>query len=423
MSEEAKERVTFVYHPAELSLKGKNRGNFEDQLTKNMKLQLKHSGITDVHIEKIHGRHFVSVPADKESVLEEMSPKFFGVANYGRCYTFPRAQEDEFKKHIVQHFRELNEKSKIESFRIETSRVDKRFPLKSMEFSKEIGGLIHEQVGIPVNLTKPATTAWIEVLNDKFVYFTARLPGAAGLPVQSSGRVACLLSGGFDSPVAVWYMMRRGCAVQLVHFHSAPYGEWRSSVSKIRKIVSVLHQWGGPPKFYAIPIGEQQRQIAVDAPDKLRITLYRRLMMRVAKKICERQHCEALATGDSLGQVASQTINSMTTIESVISPDMLIFRPLLGFNKEEIMEKAQQIGTYDISILPAGDCCSHMLPKKVATHPTIEEATEGEKKLNIDKMVEDAIAAAQLIDINAPWNEEEPGEALACPLTTSKFQE
>lgn len=423
MSEEANQTVTFVYHPAELSLKGKNRGNFEDQLTNNMKNQLRKAGIEKVTVEKIHGRHFVTVPADKEQIIADMSPKFFGVANYGKCYTFPRKDEEEFKKHIVDHFREINDKAKVESFRIETSRVDKKFPLKSMEYSKLIGGLIHEQVGIPVNLTKPAITAWLEILNDKFVYFTARLPGAGGLPVSTSGRVVCLLSGGFDSPVSTWYMMRRGAAVQLVHFHSAPYGEWRSSVSKIRKLVQVLHQWGAPPKFYAVPIGEQQRLIAVDAPAKLRITLYRRLMMRVAKKIAEKQHCEALATGDSLGQVASQTINSMTTIESVIAPDMLIFRPLLGFNKEEIMAKAQEIGTYDISIAPAGDCCSHMLPKKVATHPSIKEAEEGEAKLNIEKMVEDAVAAAQLIDINAPWNEEEPGEALACPLTTSTFQE
>ena len=159
---------------------------------------------------------------------------------------------------------------------------------------------------------------------------------------------------------------------------------------------------------------------AVNAPDKLRVTLYRRLMMRVAKALAEKQHCEALATGDSLGQVASQTIDSMTTIQSVVSP-MLIFRPLLGFPKEEIMDRAEKVGTKDISILPAGDCCSHMLPKKVATKPTIQDAEEGEKKLDIKSMIETAVQAAQLIDINDPWNEEaNDTETLGCPLT---FQE
>lgn len=416
---EGKETITYVYHPAELSLKGKNRGQFEDQLTKNIKLQLKHAGVELVKVEKIHGRHFVTVLATNEDKIKEMSPKFMGVANYGKCFTFLRENEEEFKKDVVEHFRQMNAEKPIESFKVETSRVDKRFAKKSMEYSSEIGGLIHDQLGIKVDIHKPQITLNIEVLNDRFVYFTGRLPGPLGLPVGSSGRVACLLSGGFDSPVAVWMMMKRGCAVQLVHFHSAPYGEWRSSVSKIRKIVTVLHQWGGPPKFYSIPIGEQQRQIAVDAPSKLRITLYRRLMMRVAKKIAEKQHCEALATGDSLGQVASQTINSMTTIQSVVSP-FLIFRPLLGFAKEEIMERAMKIGTHDLSLLQSGDCCSHMLPEHVATHPTIEDAEKGEEKLDIEKMVNDAVEAAQLIDINDPWNEEEQTEVLACPLT---FQE
>jgi thiamine biosynthesis protein ThiI len=416
---EGKETIMYVYHPAELALKGKNRGQFEDRLTKNMKLQLKHVGVELVKVEKIHGRHFITVLATDEEKIKEMSPKFLGVANYGKCYTFLREEEEEFKKDVVEHFKQMNDEKPIESFKVQTSRVDKRFPTKSMDYSSEIGALIHDQLGIKVDIKNPQITLNVEILNDRFVYFTGRLQGACGLPVGSSGRVACLLSGGFDSPVASWMMMKRGCSVQLVHFHSAPYGEWRSSVSKIRKIVSVLHQWGGPPKFYSIPIGEQQRLIAVDAPAKLRITLYRRLMMRVAKNIAEKQHCEALATGDSLGQVASQTINSMTTIQSVVSP-LLIFRPLLGFTKEEIIERAMKIGTYELSLLQAGDCCSHMLPDKVATHPSIEDATKGEEKLNIEKMVNDAVEAAQLIDINDPWNEEESSEVLACPIT---FQE
>jgi thiamine biosynthesis protein ThiI len=206
--------------------------------------------------------------------------------------------------------------------------------------------------------------------------------------------------------------------VQYVHFHSAPYSEWRSSISKVRRIVQQLATWGGPTKFYAVPIGESQRLIARDAPEKLRVTLYRRLMLRIAREIALQTKCLALTTGDSLGQVASQTIESMTAIQASIAP-FLVMRPMLGNAKFEIIERAKMIGTHDLSVLPGGDCCSHMLPKNVATKPTIEEAELGEKKLNIPEMVQRAIAEMQLIDVNQPWNEEEPpSEAVAaCPFT------
>lgn len=202
----------------------------------------------------------------------------------------------------------------------------------------------------------------LEVLKNCFAFYSQRQQGAQGLPINTSGTAVCLLSGGFDSPVASWMMMRRGCSVLLIHFHSQPFGEWRSSIKKVREIVIQLNKWGGPDRFSAVPIGELQRQIINKAPEKLRVTLYRRLMVRVAKLFADKYHCTSLATGDSLGQVASQTLESMTTIENAIKP-MLIMRPLLGFTKEEIMERADKIGTKVLSMLPGGDCCSHMLPK------------------------------------------------------------
>ena len=408
--------VTFVYHPDELALKGKNRGKFEEILQNNIRTMMKQSGIENIKMFFVQQRYFATIPEQYESIAYDVSSHVFGISNFARCYTINRDM-DLLCKESVEHFRNLLSTQEIPNFRVETSRVDKRFPIESPKISATVGGAIHDQLNIPVNLKDPHTTLHIEVLNKNFIFFSQRIPGAKGLPVRSSAKVACLLSGGFDSPVMVWMMMRRGCDVTLIHFHAAPFGGWRSSVSKVRKIVQQLHKWGGPTKFYSIAIGELQRQIAEKAPSQLRVTLYRRLMVRVAVAIGKTQHCEALATGDSLGQVASQTCESMTTIQSAITPT-LIFRPLLGFTKEEIMRRAQEIGTKELSAIEGGDCCSHMLPKKVATKPSIQDAQEGEKDLNIDEMVQTAVKAAQIIDVTEEWNEDEADEAQdgACPL-------
>ena len=407
--------ITFVFHPDELSLKGKNRPQFEEILADNIRFLLRHAGVTRLKIQRLQQRFFVTVPLADEQKAYDVAHHVFGVSNFARCYSLPR-DLDTLCSRCVEHIRSVLTQRPIESFRVETSRVDKRYPMKSPEISSRVGSVIHETLKIPVNLTKPSFTLHIECLDTAFVFFSERIEGAKGLPIRSSGRIACLLSGGFDSPVMVWMMMRRGCDCTLIHFHAAPFGGWRSSVSKVRKIVSVLREWGGPSKFYAIAIGEQQRQIAEKAPARLRVTLYRRLMVRIAVKIMEKHKCDALATGDSLGQVASQTCESMTTIQEAIAPT-LIFRPLLGFTKEEIMRRAQEIGTKQFSELEGGDCCSHMLPKKVATKPSIEDAKTGEENLDIPNMVKAAVDGAQLIDINDPWNDEEDdAQGEACPL-------
>jgi thiamine biosynthesis protein ThiI len=288
--------------------------------------------------------------------------------------------------------------------------------LTSPELSKLVGEVVFTDVKIPVDVKNPALTVFIEVHTDSFLFYCEKIEGAMGLPAGSSGCTVVLLSGGFDSPVAAWTVMRRGCAIQYAHFHSAPFGEWRSSVAKVRRIVQHLATWGGPTKFFAIPIGESQRLIARDAPERLRVTLYRRLMLRIAREIARRTKCEALTTGDNLGQVASQTIQSMTAIQESIAP-FLVMRPMLGYAKFEILDKARAIGTHDLSVVQAGDCCSHMLPKKVVTKPTIEETIAGESKLDIPAMVARGIADMQLIDVNEPWGDEpaaaEPAGACA----------
>jgi len=413
------EKTYFVYHPDELWLKGKNRPDFEKQLVNNLKHQLKMVGVCDFKIVQLHCEILLEAPVQYEAEIRNVSKKVFGISVFARCYRVDR-ELSLLKSKIHDHIRILLEKGPIPSFKVTTSRVDKRYEINSMDLSKDIGALIFETFSIPVDLKNPSLTVHIEVQTGFFLYSTERNDGAIGLPVGSSGRSVVLLSGGFDSPVAAWSIMRRGCSVDYVHFHSAPYGEWKSSVSKVRMIVKQLATWGGSRKFYSVPIGDLQRQIALKAPEKLRVTLYRRLMVRVALRIANMVKAQSLTTGDNLGQVASQTLESMTVIQAAISP-FLICRPLLCDAKQEIIQKAQMIGTKDISILPGGDCCAHMLPKRVVTKPSIEETDKGESELNINEMVEIAIQNMQQININDPWNEESNDSTnQGCPL---EFQE
>lgn len=410
---------TLIYvHPDELWLKGKNKPFFIQALQKNMQRQYKLAGIPNDHFKVTHENvelYITCFPEDAEKIIE-CTKKVFGICNFGRCYRVKRDM-DTLKQECLTKFQAFisNQSPPITNFKVECSRQDKQFQLTSPEVSRIVGDVISTSLKLPAKMKDPDITIYVEVLHRCFLFYFEKIEGSHGLPVDSSGRVAVLLSGGFDSPVAAWTVMRRGCSVRYIHFHSAPYGEWKSSITKVRKIVQQLATWGGPLKFYSVPIGEQQRLIAKDAPAKLRVTLYRRLMLRVAKQIAETQKCIALATGDSLGQVASQTIESMTTIQSVIAP-FLVLRPLIGSNKNSIMKKARKIGTHDLSIIPAGDCCSHMLPKNPATRPSIEDATNGEKNLNIEEMVQNAIASMQLIDVTEPWNDDNDEEGAVCPF-------
>lgn len=421
VEEAPEERILFYAHPDELWLKGKNKESFVQALQENIILQLKRSGLTtgQFRVSHIRDETFFYVIKEKEEIAIDTVKRVFGIANFGRCYHVKRDIEI-LKTECLSKFTAFynNNKSHITNFKCNCSRQDKQFELNSVDICKIIGEVIFNGLKLPAKMKDPDINIYIEVRNKFFLYYFEKFEGAHGLPVSTSGRSVVLLSGGFDSPVAAWTVMRRGCAVRYVHFHSAPYGDWKGSVSKVRKIVQALSAWGGPEEFYSVPIGEQQRIIAKDAPEKLRVTLYRRLMFRIAHKIAGEIRCSSLVTGDSLGQVASQTVESMTTIQSVIAP-FLVLRPLIGKNKTSIIKRARKIGTHDLSILPAGDCCSHMLPKNPSTRPSIENAVEGEKKLNIEEMINNAISNMQKINVNEPWNEDEDNddnEGMTCPF-------
>jgi len=277
------------------------------------------------------------------------------------------------------------------TFRVSARRADKRFPLTSPQIEREVGGRIKEARNWIVDLDEPALTIHVEALTGEAFYSFGKEPGPGGLPVGVSGRVTCLLSGGIDSPVAAWRMMRRGCRVHFVHFHSYPILS-RASQEKARELARLLARFQFDSKLFLVAFGEIQQQVVLAVAPPLRVVVYRRLMMRIAERIARAQRAQALVTGDVVGQVASQTLENMATIGRVVS--LPVLRPLVGLDKDEIVAQAQRLGTYPISIIPDQDCCTLFTPRHPATRAKPHEIERAEANLPIDEIVAQAADAA-----------------------------
>jgi thiamine biosynthesis protein ThiI len=280
------------------------------------------------------------------------------------------------------------------SFRIEARRAEKSFPLTSVEINQQVGAYVKERCAARVDLENPELTCWIEIVEKYALIYLDRRPGPGGLPVGTSGKVVVLLSGGIDSPVAAWKMIKRGCTPVFVHFHSFPYTN-KESQEKARQIARLLANYALKAKIYLVPFAEIQRHIMVDTPVQTRVILYRRYMMRIAEQIARLEKARVLVTGDSVGQVASQTIENIDVISRAVS--MPILRPLIGDDKLEIVEVARRIGTYDISILPDQDCCSLFVPKHPETKADLREIENFETRLDVADCMKAAMASAEVL--------------------------
>jgi thiamine biosynthesis protein ThiI len=274
------------------------------------------------------------------------------------------------------------------SFRIAARRADKRFPIPSPEIERIIGRRVQDATGWPVNLDKPEKVIHVEVVtNDAFFYFEKER-GSGGLPVGTSGKVMCLLSGGIDSPVAAWRVMRRGCRSLFVHFHSYPILS-RTSQDKVRELARILTQRQLRSRLFLVPFGAVQQQVVITVPPPLRVVTYRRLMVRIAERLARQEGAHALVTGDSIGQVASQTVENLTVVEGAAT--LPILRPLLGFDKDEIVAEAERLGTYSVSIIPDDDCCSLFTPRFPATRADRRAAMAAEAALDVEGLVTTAL--------------------------------
>jgi thiamine biosynthesis protein ThiI len=318
----------------------------------------------------------------------------FGIANFSHAGRAPL----DFQEMAGVILRDLGERSPA-SFRVSVRRADKRFPLTSPQIEREVGGLIKEAKGWLVDLEHPALTIHVEMLPEYAFYFFGKEPGAGGLPTGTGGRLACLLSGGIDSPVAAYKMMRRGCSVLLIHFHSYPILS-RASQEKVQEIAALLTRYQHRSRLILVPFGELQQQVVLAVPPALRVVIYRRLMLRIAEKLARKWHARALVTGEVIGQVASQTLENMTTIAEAASLEIL--RPLVGMDKDEITAEAQALGTLPISNIPDQDCCQLFTPRFPATRATRDQVAAAESALSIDEMVRAALAASTVEDFEFP---------------------
>ena len=377
-----------VIHYSELALKKGNRDYFENRLLRNIDETLK--GCDAPRAQRISGRFLLDLrPTSDVPEIKRRLANVFGIAYFGEGRRVDW-QIDSLRRSCWKIVKDTG----FDSFSIDTRRPDKRFPMTSMDVNRTVGAYVQERSGARVDLEHPDLTCRIELVEGQALISAQRLPGAGGLPSHTGGKVAVLLSGGIDSPVAAWKMMRRGCTAIFIHFHSFPYTN-RESQDKARQVAALLSAYQHRARVYLVPFAEIQRRIMVETPVETRVILYRRYMMRLAERIARKEKARVLVTGDSLGQVASQTLENIEVISRTVN--MPILRPLVGSDKEEIIGIARRIGSYPISILPDQDCCSLFVPKHPETRASLEMIEPIEAGLDVSVEFEAALSAAELL--------------------------
>ena len=382
-----------VVHYQEIALKGRNRPWFISRLARNIRTALADLDVQRVLVKVGRIEVVLGAPEAWAQVADRLQ-HVFGIANFSRAARVP-LDIDVVAKAILDDLGS----TEVSSFRVSARRADKRFPLTSPQIEREVGGRIKSAKGWRVDLDHPELTIYLEALTAEAFYYFGKEPGAGGMPTGVSGRVVALLSGGIDSPVAAYRVMRRGCRVIPVHFHSYPILS-RASQEKVRQLSAILTTYQQHTRLYLVPFGEIQQQVMLAVPPPLRVVIYRRLMLRIAEGIAQRTHAGALVTGEVIGQVASQTLENMSTIGAVTT--LPVFRPLIGMDKDEIVREAERLGTYPISIIEDQDCCQLFTPRHPATKARLGEILAAEQLLPIDEFVRQAVEGASIEDFNYP---------------------
>lgn len=382
-----------VVHYQEIALKGRNRPWFIARLVRNIK-----TATSDLDVKRVvakMGRIEIMLGSpDAWDAVADRLRHVFGIANFSRAALVP-LDVDGLANAILSDLGDL----RVSTFRVSAKRADKRFPLTSPQIEREVGGRIKDAKGWIVDLDDPAFTIHVEALTGEAFYHFGKEAGPGGMPTGVSGRVVALLSGGIDSPVACYRLMKRGCRVIPVHFHSYPILS-RASQEKVRELAALLTRYQQFTRLYMVAFGEIQQQIMLAVAPPLRVVIYRRLMLRIAQAIADKAHAGALVTGEVIGQVASQTLENMATIGSVST--LPVFRPLIGMDKDEITTEAQRLGTFPISIIEDQDCCQLFTPKHPATKARREDIERAERALPMDDFVRQAVEAAVVEDFNYP---------------------
>jgi tRNA uracil 4-sulfurtransferase len=379
-------KPSLLVHYHEISLKRGNRPLFLGHMLRNLERATRDLG--PVRVRQLSGRILLDLEGNPQpDLVAARVARVCGVASAALVSRVPSSVEA-MKTAVT----DLIEGRRFASFRISARRAFKTYPLTSVELNRELGAFVVGRTGARVDLTNPELEIHVEVLPAETFVYAERVPGPGGLPVGTAGTVTALLSGGIDSPVAAWRMMKRGCRVIFVHFHSVPYLP-ATSQAKARALVERLTQWQYRSQLFLVPLGEIQREVVLSVPPPLRVIVYRRMMVRIAEAIGRGSGALALTTGESLGQVASQTLTNIARVDEAAT--LPILRPLIGMDKLEITAEAQRLGTFETSIEPDADCCTLFVPKHPSTRVSEDEIRAAESRLDVERLVQMGVEGTQ----------------------------
>lgn len=382
-----------IVHYGELALKGRNRPWFINTLLRSMKVALADLGFRRARFVLGRIELEFSTAAEWPEVRARLA-RLPGLGNFSRAVRVP-ADLDAMSAEAIASVAGLEPRT----FRIAARRADKQFPTPTPQIEREIGARVQAATGWPVNLSAPQIRIFVEILRDVAFVYASKERGAGGLPIGTSGRVTCLLSGGIDSPVAAARMIRRGCRVDFVHFHSYPILS-RTSQDKARALVTTLTRHQLKSRLFLVPFAPIQQQVVIAVPPPIRVVIYRRLMMRIAEEIARKRHTRALVTGDAVGQVASQTLDNLHVVGSVAT--LPVLRPLIGFDKSEITAEAERLETYQTSIVPDEDCCTLFTPRFPTTRASMTAVLAAESHLDVAGLVERAVVDSVVEEFRFP---------------------
>ncbi len=389
------EQNILIVRCGEVALKGMNKPYFERMLVDRIRKNLKEFHGVDVRRQE----GLIFVRADKaldiQAIIKQVS-KVFGVASISQAVEAP-SELDAIGAEAVKYMLDLIEKKGVKTFKVEAKRADKNFPVKSPEIGRIIGAkvLIGCKV-LKVDVHEPDVLLHVDVRSDRTYIYDAKIQGFGGLPLGTNGKGMVLLSGGIDSPVAAWMMAKRGMLIEAVHFHSYPYTSPRAQ-EKVEDLARIVASYCGRFKLHCVNLLPIQEQIVANCPEEETTIHVRMFMMRIAERIARDTGCMMLITGENLGQVASQTAEALVVTDSAVS--MPVMRPLIAMDKTDIMDKAQEIGTFETSIQPYEDCCTVFLPKHPSTKPHLDRILASESVLDIDGLVDAAVAAQEVVNI------------------------
>lgn len=378
------ENVVIIRY-GEIMLKGLNKRFFEDKLVRHIRHSI--SDLGKIKVYKAHSRIYIEVGDHNVSDITDRVKKVFGIVSISVAKKF-EVDMDKIKEVALNELKNRIADSNIKTFKVETKRADKKFPSTSLEISRDVGGHLFENIdNITVDVHNPDVYIYVEIRDKAFV-FSNKISGFGGLPLGTNGKALLLLSGGIDSPVAGWLVAKRGVDIEAIHFHSYPFTSDRAK-EKVIDLAKILSNYCGKIKLYSINLLTIQKEINEKCPEAEMTILSRRFMMKIAERVGQDNNCDALVTGESIGQVASQTVKSLyVTNQSV---EMPIFRPLIAMDKVDIVDLSKKIDTYETSILPFEDCCTVFLPKHPVTQPKLHKILKSEEKLNVEELIEDAI--------------------------------